>query len=56
VVVPNVVDTPANRRAMPKADHSRWVTPHDIAAVIRFLVGDESVATSGAVVPVYGRT
>jgi NAD(P)-dependent dehydrogenase (short-subunit alcohol dehydrogenase family) len=50
-----VIDTPANRAAQPDADHSRWVRPEEIAQVIRFLAGDESAATSGATVPVYGR-
>ncbi|WP_189045825.1 SDR family NAD(P)-dependent oxidoreductase [Micromonospora sonchi] len=54
-VLPSVVDTPANRAAMPDADHSRWVDPAEIAAVIRFLASDESAPTSGAAVPVYGR-
>ncbi|MCM0674337.1 SDR family NAD(P)-dependent oxidoreductase [Micromonospora phytophila] len=54
-VLPSVVDTPANRAAQPDADHSRWVTPAEIAPVIRFLASDESAPTSGASVPVYGR-
>ena len=36
-VLPSVIDTPANRAAQPDADHSRWVTPDEIAPVIRFL-------------------
>jgi NAD(P)-dependent dehydrogenase (short-subunit alcohol dehydrogenase family) len=56
VVVPSVIDTPDNRLSMPKSDHSRWVPPAQIAAVIRFLASDESAATSGAVIPVYGRS
>ncbi|WP_341717308.1 SDR family NAD(P)-dependent oxidoreductase [Micromonospora sp. FIMYZ51] len=54
-VLPSVIDTPGNRAAMPDADHSRWVDPAEIAAVIRFLASDESAPTSGAAVPVYGR-
>jgi NAD(P)-dependent dehydrogenase (short-subunit alcohol dehydrogenase family) len=54
-VLPSVIDTPVNRAAQPDADHSRWVTPEQIAAVILFLAGDASGATSGASVPVYGR-
>jgi NAD(P)-dependent dehydrogenase (short-subunit alcohol dehydrogenase family) len=54
-VLPSVIDTPANREAMPKADHSKWVPPEQIAKVIRFLVSDDSAPTSGAAIPVYGR-
>ncbi len=54
-VVPSVIDTAANREAMPDADHSRWVPPARIASVIRFLVSDDSLPVSGAAVPVYGR-
>ena len=54
-VLPSVIDTPANREAMPKADFSKWVPPAEIARVIRFLVSDESAPVSGAGIPVYGR-
>jgi NAD(P)-dependent dehydrogenase (short-subunit alcohol dehydrogenase family) len=54
-ILPSVIDTPANRRSMPDADFSRWVTPEQIAAVVRFLVEDGSAIVSGAHVPVYGK-
>ena len=54
-VLPSVIDTPANREAMPDADWSKWVPPEQIAKVICFLVGDDSAPVSGAAVPVYGR-
>jgi NAD(P)-dependent dehydrogenase (short-subunit alcohol dehydrogenase family) len=54
-ILPSVIDTPANRTAMPDADHSKWVPPEQIAKVVRFLVSEESAPTSGAAVPVYGR-
>jgi NAD(P)-dependent dehydrogenase (short-subunit alcohol dehydrogenase family) len=54
-VLPSVIDTPANRAAEPGADHSRWVSPAEIAQVIRFLCSEESAPVSGAAVPVYGR-
>ncbi len=54
-VLPSVIDTPANRAAMPKADHDRWVKPAEIAAVVAHLLSPESSPTSGAAIPVYGR-
>jgi NAD(P)-dependent dehydrogenase (short-subunit alcohol dehydrogenase family) len=54
-VLPSVIDTPANRESEPDADHARWVSPAQIAAVIRFLCSEESAPVSGAAIPVYGR-
>ncbi len=54
VVLPSVIDTPANRHAQPDADHSRWVSPDRIATVIHFLCKQPSEAISGAAIPVYG--
>ena len=53
-VAPSIIDTPANRAAMPEADHSRWVSPTDLAEVITFLASPDNRATRGAVIPVYG--
>ena len=53
-VAPSILDTPANRAAMPEADHSRWVSPADLAALIIFLASPDNRATRGAVIPVYG--
>jgi NAD(P)-dependent dehydrogenase (short-subunit alcohol dehydrogenase family) len=53
-VVPKVIDTPANRAAMPNADHTRWVPPAAIAQVIGWLADDASWPVSGAAIPVYG--
>ena len=54
-ILPSVIDTPANRAAMPGADPSGWVQPVEIARTIRWLCSDDSSVTSGAHVPVYGR-
>jgi NAD(P)-dependent dehydrogenase (short-subunit alcohol dehydrogenase family) len=54
-VLPSVIDTPANRKAQPDADFSKWVAPAEIAKVVRFLCSDDSKVTSGAAIPVYGR-
>jgi NAD(P)-dependent dehydrogenase (short-subunit alcohol dehydrogenase family) len=55
-IVPNIIDTPANRESMPDADHSKWVQPAEIGRVIRFLCSDDSTAVTGAAIPVYGQT
>ena len=55
VILPSVIDTPANRAAMPNADPERWVTPAAIGGVISFLLSPDSEPMSGAAVPVYGR-
>lgn len=54
-VLPSTIDTPANRRAMPDADPSRWVPPAEIARVLLFLASADSDMVSVAAVPVYGR-
>ncbi len=54
-IMPSVIDTPANRRAMPDSDFSQWVRPEEIGGVIRFLASEESGIISGAAIPVYGR-
>lgn len=54
-VLPSVIDTPANRAAMPQADHSAWVAPAAIARVILFLAGPDARIISGAHIPVYGK-
>jgi NAD(P)-dependent dehydrogenase (short-subunit alcohol dehydrogenase family) len=54
-ILPSVIDTPANRNSMPNADHDKWVKPSELAAVITYLLSDQSGPISGAAVPVYGR-
>jgi len=54
-ILPSVIDTPANRAAMPNADHDRWVKPAEIAGVIAALLSSDTMPTSGAAIPVYGR-
>jgi NAD(P)-dependent dehydrogenase (short-subunit alcohol dehydrogenase family) len=51
-VLPSIIDTPTNRKDMPKADFSTWVQADDIAKVILFLLSEESHAITGAAVPV----
>src|SRR6266536_2839891 len=54
-IMPSIIDTPANRAAMPDARHHRWPKPSQLAAVLAFLVSDEAILISGAAIPVYGR-
>lgn len=55
-VAPSIMDTPANRKAMPKADHGLWPKVEQVAATIVFLASPENTVTRGAIVPVYGRS
>ncbi len=55
VVLPSVIDTPANRAASPGADASKWVKPASIASLLVWLASDASAAINGAVIPIYGR-
>jgi NAD(P)-dependent dehydrogenase (short-subunit alcohol dehydrogenase family) len=54
-VLPSILDTPANRKDMPKADASAWVKPDDLAAVMLFLASEAAGAVTGALIPVTGR-
>ena len=55
-VLPSIIDTAANRKAMPGADFSKWPKPQDIAQVILFLCSEEARVIHGAAIPVYGRS
>jgi NAD(P)-dependent dehydrogenase (short-subunit alcohol dehydrogenase family) len=54
-ILPSQIDTPANREAMPPDEHHKLVPPQQVARAILFLCSEDSAATSGAGVPVYGR-
>lgn len=54
-VLPDTMDTAANRQAMPGADFSLWAKTSDVAKAILLLAGDDAGQVNGAVVPVYGR-
>lgn len=53
-VLPGTLDTPENREAMPDAKHDRWVSPREVAEVIRFLASEASQTIHGAAIPCYG--
>jgi NAD(P)-dependent dehydrogenase (short-subunit alcohol dehydrogenase family) len=54
-VLPSIIDTPANRASMPRADFAKWVRPQELAGVILFLASDAASAVTGALLPVSGR-
>jgi NAD(P)-dependent dehydrogenase (short-subunit alcohol dehydrogenase family) len=53
-VLPSIIDTAANREAMPKADFAKWPKPEEIARVILLLCSDDAAAIHGVAIPVYG--
>jgi NAD(P)-dependent dehydrogenase (short-subunit alcohol dehydrogenase family) len=55
-ILPGTINTPQNRQAMPKADHSRWVKPESLAGVILFLASEAAGDIHGAAIPVYGNS
>ena len=55
-ILPSIIDTEANRKAMPTADFSKWPKSADIARVILFLCSDEAKVIHGAAIPVYGES
>jgi NAD(P)-dependent dehydrogenase (short-subunit alcohol dehydrogenase family) len=55
-ILPSIIDTPANRQAMPDADFATWPKPEDLAQVILFLCSDLARSIHGAAIPVYGNS
>ncbi len=53
-ILPSIIDTEVNRKAMPKADFTKWPKPEEIARVILFLCSDDAKVIRGAAIPVYG--
>jgi len=54
-VAPSIIDTPANRRAQPAADHASWPTSAEVAEAILWLASPRNTLTSGVVLPIYGK-
>jgi len=54
-VLPSIIDTPQNRKDMPKTDSNIWVKPSELAKAMLFLASDDASAITGALVPVVGR-
>ena len=55
-VAPSIMDTPANRAAMPKADFAQWPKVEEVAATILFLASPDNKVGRGGIVPVYGKS
>jgi NAD(P)-dependent dehydrogenase (short-subunit alcohol dehydrogenase family) len=55
-ILPSIIDTAANRNAMPGADFAKWPKPEEIARVILFLCSEEARVIHGAAIPVYGKS
>jgi NAD(P)-dependent dehydrogenase (short-subunit alcohol dehydrogenase family) len=55
-ILPSIIDTAANRKAMPTANFAKWPKPEEIARVILFLCSEEGRVVHGAARPVYGKT
>ena len=53
-ILPTIIDTESNRRAMPNADFTRWINPGDLSNVILFLCSDDSKIINGSAIPTYG--
>jgi NAD(P)-dependent dehydrogenase (short-subunit alcohol dehydrogenase family) len=53
-IMPSIIDTKANRTAMPNADFSKWVKPQDLANVVLFLCSEDAKVITGAAIPTYG--
>ena len=53
-IMPIIIDTQANRKAMPNADFNKWVKPDDLANVVLFLSSEEANTITGAAIPTFG--
>ncbi|HEY4180261.1 MAG TPA: SDR family oxidoreductase [Kofleriaceae bacterium] len=53
-ILPSTIDTPANRKSMPDADHDKWPKPAELAETIAFLASPANTLTTGTLVPVFG--
>jgi NAD(P)-dependent dehydrogenase (short-subunit alcohol dehydrogenase family) len=54
VILPGTIDTEANRKSDPGGNHSKWVSPEKLAALMFYLASDDAAEITGAAIPVYG--
>jgi NAD(P)-dependent dehydrogenase (short-subunit alcohol dehydrogenase family) len=55
VIIPDTIDSPANRKAMPRANFSEWISGDSLAGITLFLGSDQAQDINGAIIPVFGR-
>ncbi len=55
-VLPSIMDTPQNRQAAPDVDYTKWVRTDEVAQTICYLLSDLASGTSGAKIPIYGKS
>jgi NAD(P)-dependent dehydrogenase (short-subunit alcohol dehydrogenase family) len=53
-ILPTIIDTEANRKAMPNEDYNKWVKPSDLANIILFLCSGYGKAITRAAIPTRG--
>jgi NAD(P)-dependent dehydrogenase (short-subunit alcohol dehydrogenase family) len=53
-IMPSIIDTEANRKAMPNSDFSKWIKPEELANVVLFLCSEDAKVINGAAIPTYG--
>ena len=52
LIIPSIIDTPANREAMPEADFARWTTPASIAERVAHILDEVEQPPNGESFPV----
>jgi NAD(P)-dependent dehydrogenase (short-subunit alcohol dehydrogenase family) len=53
-ILPTLIDTDANRKAIPNGDFSKWLSAEDLANVILFLCSSGGRVINGSAIPTYG--
>ena len=54
VVLPGTMDTPENRKAIPKADFSKWIQPSDVVNLVLSLTTERASRVTGETIPIGG--
>lgn len=56
IILPDTMDTPGNRKAMPDADPSKWVATQDVAELALWLADDRATHTTGTTFPITAKS